>query len=112
MRCRRWLRQSVMRDFSAARVIVHHSMNIEGGMRMAGGFSEITDLTSEQRNVIIASFLGWTLDAFDFFLVVFILKDIAQEFGTDIKTVSFALLLTLATRPLGAFIFGRIADRR
>src|ERR1700689_5170246 len=66
--------------------------------------------TSEQRNVVIASFLGWTLDAFDFFLMVFILKDIAAEFGTQITSVTVAILRTLAMRPIGAFIFGRAAD--
>ena len=67
--------------------------------------------TNQQRNVVIASFLGWTLDAFDFFLLVFVLKDIAQEFGAPIPDVTFAILLTLAMRPLGAFLFGRAADR-
>jgi SHS family lactate transporter-like MFS transporter len=66
--------------------------------------------TSEQRHVVVASFLGWTLDAFDFFLMVFILKDIAAEFGTQITSVTVAILLTLAMRPIGAFIFGRAAD--
>jgi SHS family lactate transporter-like MFS transporter len=41
--------------------------------------------TSEQRHVVAACFLGWTLDAFDFFLLVFVLKDIAQEFNTQIR---------------------------
>jgi SHS family lactate transporter-like MFS transporter len=67
--------------------------------------------TAEQRSVVIASFLGWTLDAFDFFLLVFVFKDIAQEFGTEISDVTFAILLTLAMRPVGAFLFGRAADR-
>jgi SHS family lactate transporter-like MFS transporter len=67
--------------------------------------------TREQRSVVIASFLGWALDAFDFFLLVFVLKDIAQEFGTEISHVTFAILLTLAMRPIGAFLFGRAADR-
>jgi SHS family lactate transporter-like MFS transporter len=67
--------------------------------------------TSEQRHVVAASFLGWTLDAFDFFLLVFVLKDIAQEFDTDITEVTFAILLTLAMRPIGAYLFGRAADR-
>jgi len=67
--------------------------------------------TNQQRSVVIASFLGWTLDAFDFFLLVFVLKDIAQEFGAAIPDVTFAILLTLAMRPLGAFLFGRAADR-
>jgi MFS transporter, SHS family, lactate transporter len=67
--------------------------------------------TSQQKHVVAASFLGWTLDAFDFFLMVFVLKDIAQEFHTDVTQVTIALLLTLATRPVGAFLFGRAADR-
>ncbi len=66
--------------------------------------------TSEQKHVVAASFLGWALDAFDFFLLVFVLKDIAAEFDTDIANVTFAILLTLAMRPIGAFIFGRAAD--
>jgi SHS family lactate transporter-like MFS transporter len=66
--------------------------------------------TSEQRHVVAATFLGWTLDAFDFFLLVFVLKDIAKEFNTDIENVTFAILLTLAMRPIGAYIFGRAAD--
>jgi SHS family lactate transporter-like MFS transporter len=67
--------------------------------------------TSEQKHVVAASFLGWTLDAFDFFLLVFVLKDIAQEFHTDVTAVTVAILLTLAMRPIGAFLFGRAADR-
>jgi SHS family lactate transporter-like MFS transporter len=67
--------------------------------------------TSEQKHVVAATFLGWTLDAFDFFLLVFVLKDIASEFGTQITDVTFAILLTLAMRPIGAYIFGRAADR-
>jgi MFS transporter, SHS family, lactate transporter len=79
----------------------------EGKMAIAA----LRGWTSEQRSVVIASFLGWTLDAFDFFLLVFVLKDIAQEFNTEISEVTFAILLTLAMRPIGAFLFGRAADR-
>ena len=67
--------------------------------------------TREQKHVVAASFLGWTLDAFDFFLLVFVLKDIAHEFGTEIPNVTYAIFLTLAMRPIGAFLFGRAADR-
>jgi SHS family lactate transporter-like MFS transporter len=67
--------------------------------------------TSQQKHVVAASFLGWSLDAFDFFLLVFVLKDIAAEFNTDISNVTIAILLTLAMRPVGAFIFGRAADK-
>ena len=67
--------------------------------------------TAQQRSVVVASFLGWTLDAFDFFLLIFILTDIAQEFGTGAEATSWLVTLTLVMRPLGAFLFGRAADR-
>jgi SHS family lactate transporter-like MFS transporter len=73
-------------------------------------FEMLEGWTSDQRHVVVATFLGWTLDAFDFFLMVFILRDIATEFGTQITSVTVAILLTLAMRPIGAFIFGRAAD--
>jgi len=73
--------------------------------------SDLRDLTPNQRNAVLASFLGWTLDAFDFFIIVFVLKDIAKEFKTDIPSVTATLFLTLAMRPLGAFLFGLVADR-
>ncbi|HEY4880696.1 MAG TPA: MFS transporter [Steroidobacteraceae bacterium] len=63
-----------------------------------------------QRHIVLASFLGWMLDAFDFFLVVFVLKRLADDFGTDVKNVTYAIFLTLAMRPVGAFLFGRLAD--
>ena len=68
-------------------------------------------LDSRQRHAFIASFLGWTLDAFDFFLMVFILRAIAAEFHTEVKAVAVALTLTLAMRPLGALVFGMLGDR-
>jgi SHS family lactate transporter-like MFS transporter len=68
-------------------------------------------LTPNQRGAVIASYLGWTLDAFDFFILVFVLKDVAQEFDTGVKTVTYAIFLTLAARPVGALLFGRAADR-
>jgi len=67
--------------------------------------------TRAQINVVIAAYLGWTLDAFDFFLMVFVLKDIAAEFNTGIPDVALAITLTLAARPLGALIFGKLADK-
>jgi SHS family lactate transporter-like MFS transporter len=67
--------------------------------------------TKSQRNVVIAAYLGWTLDAFDFFLMVFMFKDISTELHSSMQVVSTAVLLTLAMRPVGALIFGRLADR-
>lgn len=69
------------------------------------------NLNSQQKKTVLASFLGWTLDAFDFFLLTFLLSDIASEFQTDVPAVSKALFLTLATRFIGAFFFGMLADK-
>ena len=63
------------------------------------------------RAAILASFLGWTLDAFDFFLVVFALTAIAQEFRTSDAAIALSITLTLAFRPVGALVFGLLADR-
>ncbi|HEV3064343.1 MAG TPA: MFS transporter [Chthoniobacterales bacterium] len=73
--------------------------------------NDLRALTPNQRNVVVATFLGWTLDAFDFFIIVFVFKDIAKEFNTDIPSVTATLFLTLAMRPVGAFLFGMLADR-
>jgi len=60
---------------------------------------------------LFAGFLGWTLDAFDFFLVILSLTAIAKEFHRSDKEIAFSITLTLAFRPVGAFIFGLMADR-
>jgi MFS transporter, SHS family, lactate transporter len=60
---------------------------------------------------VAASFLGWTLDAFDFFLVVLSISAIAHEFNRPIPAVALSITLTLFARPLGAFVFGLMADR-
>jgi MFS transporter, SHS family, lactate transporter len=73
--------------------------------------SVLRELDPTQRKVVLASFLGWTLDAFDYFLLVFVIPEVAHEFKVGIPEVAFSLTLTLAMRPLGAFIFGRLADR-
>lgn len=67
--------------------------------------------SSQQRNVAIASFLSWTLDAFDFFILVFLLSDIAKAFNVGMEEVTLAILLTLAVRPIGALLFGRAAEK-
>jgi len=63
------------------------------------------------RAAVLASFLGWTLDAFDFFLVTYTLTTIAAEFGVADKAIVFSLAVTLMFRPVGAFAFGLLADR-
>lgn len=74
-------------------------------------FGQLHGWTKAEKHAVAASYLGWTLDAFDFFLVVFVITDIAKEFAVDVRSVTEALFLTLALRPLGAFLFGRLADR-
>lgn len=72
---------------------------------------ELRALDKPQRAAFVAALLGWALDAFDFFLLTFVLKDVAAEFGTKVSDVALAITLTLAARPVGALVFGRLADR-
>lgn len=67
--------------------------------------------TAQQRNALIASFLSWTLDAFDFFLLIFMLSDIAKAFDVGLEKVTLAIFATLVARPVGALVFGRAAER-
>src|SRR6184192_65709 len=71
----------------------------------------ISSLNREQRNTFLASFLGWTLDAFDFFLVTFVTLRIAKDFSVALPAIAFTITLTLMLRPVGALIFGILADR-
>jgi SHS family lactate transporter-like MFS transporter len=67
-------------------------------------------LTREQRNAFIAAFLGWTMDAFDYFIVVLVYAEIGKEFGVSLTQMAFLTTATLAMRPVGAYLFGRWAD--
>src|SRR5881275_1783552 len=73
--------------------------------------SLLKSLNRTQRNTFIACFLGWTLDALDFFLLTFVFSSVGQEFGRTVKQVTFAITITLMMRPLGAFILGWLGDR-
>lgn len=68
-------------------------------------------LTATQRHAFAACFLGWSLDAFDYFILVFCVSAIATDFRVAVSAVAEALVLTLAFRPLGALLFGWMADR-
>src|ERR1700689_485241 len=68
-------------------------------------------LTSVQRNTFTACFLGWSLDAFDFFILTFCVSAIATQFHSRISSVAEAIFITLAFRPVGALLFGLMADR-
>jgi SHS family lactate transporter-like MFS transporter len=68
-------------------------------------------LTKQQLKAFVASFLGWTLDAFDFFLVIVLVPELSKAFAAPIPRIAIATTLTLALRPVGALIFGWFADR-
>jgi SHS family lactate transporter-like MFS transporter len=68
-------------------------------------------LSRQQRNTFVACFLGWSLDALDFFLLTFVLTPVGRDFGRTIPQVTFAITLTLMMRPVGAFIFGLLGDK-
>jgi MFS transporter, SHS family, lactate transporter len=63
------------------------------------------------RHAVLAGFLGWTLDAFDFFVIVFLYDTLAHEFNVSKKAIVLTTVATLALRPVGALIFGLLADR-
>src|SRR3954451_10201983 len=73
--------------------------------------AQASGLTRDQRNAFLAAWLGWAMDAFDYFLLVFVLTDIAEDFDVSKTAVAVATTLTLAARPVGALIFGYWADR-
>ena len=77
-------------------------------MEFIGHFRKLNAL---QRNTFIACFLGWSLDAFDFFILIFCVNALAANFQTKVSTITEAIFLTLAMRPVGAFLFGLMADR-
>ena len=74
-------------------------------------FSQLRGISGTQWRAFLAAYLGWTLDAFDFFLLIMVVRHIAADFHTGIPSVSYAIFLTLATRPVGALLFGLMADR-
>src|SRR3954471_13261762 len=73
---------------------------------------QASGLTRDQRNAFVAAWLGWAMDAFDYFLLVFVITTVAEDFGTTKTHVAVATTLTLAARPIGAALFGYWADRR
>ena len=66
---------------------------------------------ANQRNALLAGFLGWTLDAFDFFVLTYVLSDVARDFHRTRPDIALTLTASLAMRPVGAIIFGLLADR-
>src|SRR3984885_6978039 len=77
-------------------------------MEFIGHFRRLTPV---QRNTFVAFFLGWSLDAFNFFILIFCVNALAGQFQTKVSDITEAIFLTLAMRPVGAFLFGLMADR-
>ena len=71
----------------------------------------VTNAKSNARHAVLAGFFGWTLDAFDFFVVVFLIDTLAHQFGVSKSEIVRTLTATLAMRPVGALLFGLLADR-
>src|SRR3954470_18653187 len=102
--CMRWSRTRHERLLSTPRD--------EGGvMSLAAPAPRRVPLTADQRSSFVAAFLGWTMDAFDYFLVVLVYAEIAKDFGVPLTQMAFLTTATLLMRPVGAFIFGIWADR-
>src|SRR5215475_2365862 len=66
---------------------------------------------SDRRHAMLAGFLGWTLDAFDFFVVIFLFDTLAEHFHVTKADIVLSVTATLAMRPVGALLFGMLADR-
>src|ERR1700751_2094819 len=94
--------------FSPAPEVKHLARCTNCIMEFLGHFRR---LTRTQRNTFIACFMGWSLDAFDFFILVFCVSALATHFQQRGSAVSEAFFWTLAMRPVGAFVFGLMADR-
>jgi hypothetical protein len=77
------------------------------------GSDEIRRLSTTRDHwyAVLASTIGWTLDSFDYFVVVMVLTEIAEEFHRTNAEVALTITLTLAFRPVGAFLFGLMADK-
>ncbi len=68
-------------------------------------------LTPGARRAVTAAFLGWTMDAFDYFVVVLVYADVGTDFGVSLTRMAFLTTVTLLMRPIGAAVFGAWADR-
>jgi SHS family lactate transporter-like MFS transporter len=86
-------------------------MSSSSGNHFAAVVDNFRRLTSSQRHTFFAAFLGWTMDSLDFFILVFCVPAIAKEFHTAPSAVLGAVFLTQAFRPVGALVFGMLADR-
>src|SRR2546423_8205703 len=83
----------------------HNELDASGGDRASRGLSR-----RDQWHAVTAGYLGWTLDAFDFFVLVFLVDVLAVQFGVPKSAIILTLTATLAMRPVGPAIFGMLAE--
>ena len=98
---------------NARRIIatIYFRANRRASVRCVRVSKQSPPAASDHVYALIASFLGWTLDAFDFFVLVFVVPAVAADFGKTVPDIALAITVTLAFRPVGALIFGLMADR-
>src|SRR3954470_17598948 len=81
------------------------------GVAASSSAAQSAETKANARNALIAGFLGWTLDAFDFFVLTFVLVRVSNDFQVTVPQIALTLTASLAMRPVGALIFGLMADR-
>lgn len=79
-------------------------------MSQAAASGAFDESLGQARAAVAAAFFSWTLDAFDYFILILTFDDVAKTFGVSLTAITTAITLTLATRTVGAFLFGRLAD--
>src|SRR5215467_6946056 len=89
----------------------HHDVKRRGGLLVCDNPRAMRSAPRGTWHAVTAGFLGWTLDAFDFFVVIFLYDILAAQFHVEKSSLLWATTATLAFRPLGALIFGMLADR-
>ncbi len=78
---------------------------------MSRAANSVTSLSTDQRSAFAASYLGWMMDAFDYFIIVLVYAEIGKDFGVSLEKMAFLTTITLIMRPVGAYLFGIWADR-
>ena len=80
-------------------------------MQENANFITSKETRRNQTNAMLAGFLGWTLDAFDFFILTFVLATVATDFNVTVPEMALTLTASLVMRPVGALVFGLLSDR-
>jgi MFS transporter, SHS family, lactate transporter len=102
----------ILPPFEPHPTVVRHETEVASVSEPPAATEDNTDrLTTDNIKAVAAAFLGWTMDAFDYFIVVLVYADIADDFGVSLTRMAFLTTVTLIMRPVGAAIFGMWADK-